>query len=1231
MGKTKLIQLVISICVYSSILMSDLAHASGDSCMFQVSSDEMPPNIVFLIDNGVMMQQITWHADFDNDVDYTPFEAVESDVVPNGAAGNGFFNENGYAIFLTGGVFYLVPVRDDLTLVTKTRLQETGGKGSATWTINDKTITLPGVPSSTIDADGVKDNAEVFRYSKNYMNWLFFSGNYTGNGSDLPDKSRLYYAKKALLNVGKLASNKAKFAIYNFTSTSEGASRVQPIGEVVSTLGGVPADNVLDTNYVNNINNMGAYLYSPLAEGLASIGGYINSDSFGIIDSTNYCQKSYAIVVSAGISSEDKSDLNQEIPGRLDDYDEDGSDGVGIDGPGQGTLTVDEVTYTITTGFNGSTYLDDVAHYLYSYDISVDNDEIGGFQNLVTYTVGFMASQETQAFLINTSNNGNGYPNLNDSSHPGYGKFHFEAETAQGLSQAILDAVNVIISKPATFVAPVVPVTRTTSGDKIYMAFFIPTEENFWEGYVSKFSLNSQNEIIDANGDPATWPNGAMREEAVPFWTTKDWANTANTNRNIYTYLGTNLDLTAAENDFDTTNSDLTDLLLGFPADITVNGTVVIGRDKVINFVRGADVFDQDEDTDTSENRDFITGDVLHSEPVVFTYHYADNTTTTMVYFGANDGMLHAVLDETDPDIDTYGDENTHGTEAWSFIPPDQLIRLKYMIEGTIHKEFVDSSPKIYFHDANQDGFVDPDAGDKVILVCGERKGGTSYFGLDVTVPDDPKYMWRIGSGNEDTIIRYDGKTLAFGVNSWVGNLTTEMYNDYMSGDMTTYPFVWGLIVSSIATGPEEGILELTNIRRHAGGTFQNDENLTLWDGVARTWTNAAMVMGDELTPDVIVSELGESWSEPQFGLVKTTNDDTDGTAVFFIGGGYSENNSAGKIVVAIDVFTGEVVRKFTDINTYTTDTEHTTDTNIYYSVPSSVKVVDEDNNGFVDKVYVGDLGGQVWRFGQVSFDSDGNTLSFPDSDENINNWTGQILFRAPTDVVDAVSYTRKFFYPPSVTLEHGYDLIFIGTGDREAACDTTTGADRIYSIKDTHGSNTLIEADLVDVTDPLATTPNLDLTNSDVDLNGQYDQGWYIRLVDQSDAAVGEKVLANGTVFYKTLYITTFTPNNHPCLPGGEARLYAVNYKTGRAVLFLGGDIDGDGNADLTRSVMIGGGIPSKPVMVIKQESRKILISVGSTVPETTSEILDAGIIGIDPLEPAKNFFIRYWRQLFG
>jgi hypothetical protein len=1232
--------------ICSLIFIGNTAHASGDSCMFEVTEDQMPPKIVLFIDNGVSMTHAVWHADFDNDVDFTPIEGVETDVVPNGAAGNGFFNENGYGIFKTAGSYYLVPVGDDLELDTGIRFEETGGKASATWTIgeppNEKTITLPPEASSSKDENDIIDNAGFFRYSKNYLNWLFFYKAPLDINNDgvnetvyddtaLPDKSRFYYAKQALLTVGKLSSNKALFGIYNF-SNDEGSSNVQGLDNVVELpLGATPEENILNSDYINNINNMGTVIYSPLAEGLATIGGDIDSNAFGSLGSTNYCERVFVIVVSTGLSSEDQSDSNSAIPDPLKvDHDQDGTDGYGNNGPGQGTLTVDGTDHTILTRYNGSTYLDDVAHYFFTHDMRVSNDTMNGWQNVMTYTVGFMASAESRMFLINTSNNGNGNPNLTNSSHPEYGKYHFDAQSPNGLSQAILDAVNSILSKPTTFVAPVVPVTRTTSGDKIYMAFFIPSEDNnFWEGYVNKFGLNAQNEIIDANGNPATWANGAMREEAVPIWSTKDWVNIDNTNRNIYTYLGTDSDLIDSDNAFITSNSNLTDRILGYPTDITVNGSSVDGINKVINYVRGADVLDQDEDTNTDENRDFITGDVLHSEPLVFTYHYANNPAKTMVFFGANDGMLHAVLDQTDPDITVSGDETHFGTEAWSFIPPDQLIRLKYLIEGTSHMEFVDSSPKIYFHDEDKNGLVDPAAGDKVILVCGERRGGSSYFALDVTVPEAPKYMWRIGSGNDNTIITYDTRTLDFAVNNWVGDLTTAMYNDWMSGDMTVAPFVWGQIGSLITTGAQTGILELINIRRHAGGSFQDDEALTLWDG-AGGWDDAAQVEGSELAPDVFILELGESWSVPQFGLVKTTDSDTDGTAVLFIGGGYSEYNAAGRAVVAVNVFTGDVVRKFTDVTTYTTDIAHTTDTNIYYSVPSTVKVIDEDNNGFVDKIYVGDLGGQMWRIGQVTVDSDGTALSFPDGDENINNWTAQILFRAPTYVVDSVTYRRKFFFAPSVTMEQGYDLVFMGTGCRESACDTTTGADRIYSVKDTHGSTTLTETDLVDVTDPLATTPNLDYATGDVDLNGQYDQGWYIRLVDQNGAAVGEKVLAKSTVFYKTLYITTFTPNNHPCLPGGEGKLYALDYKTGAAVLFLGSDIDGDGNPDLTRGVAIGGGIPSKPVMVITRTSRKLLISIGSTTPEATSEVLDAGVVRIDPLGPSKNFFLKWWRQLF-
>ncbi len=675
---------------------------------------------------------------------------------------------------------------------------------------------------------------------------------------------------------------------------------------------------------------------------------------------------------------------------------------------------------------------------------------------------------------------------------------------------------NSILSRTSTFTAPVVPATRTFSGDKIYMAFFKPDEGNFWQGNVAKFGISADNRIIDANGNPATQPNGAVKEDAVPYWATKDWADDSksnfihNVNRHIYTYL-------TGLTPFSSDNTGLTAAILGNPTRSPAD---------IINYVRGADVLDEDGDGDVTENRTVIIGDALHSEPSIFQYRYANKSSKTMVYFGANDGMLHAVLDT----VQSSGTGlMNYGREEWAFIPPDQLPRLKEMIEGFGHQVYVDSTPGIYFNDTDKDGLVDTADGDKVILVCGERKGGSGYFALDVTDPFYPQYLWRINS-----------------------------YDDSEPG---------------------------------------------------------------KPGPATVIAEMGQTWSEPRFGLVKTSNGDTAGTPVFFVGGGYSSNNSSGKAVIAVNVLTGVVVKKFSGLP------------GMNFSFASSVAVIDENDNGFVDKIYVGDLGGQMWRFSSF-VDSGGNSLVFPNCNENINSWTGQVFFK--TDETHA----RKFFFPPSVTLEKGYDMVFMGTGDRENACCnngaftcTSTAPDIIAGVKDTHSnqpvvgesdsSGSFFAGDLVDVTNPIAVSPDLTVSN-DTDSNGIIDKGWYIRLLDDSGNAVGEKVLAAGVVFFKTLYITTFTPNNDPYVPGGDARLYALNYLTGEAVL----DFDLDSNKD--RSLTIGEGIPSKPVALITKINTKLMISVGSANPGVAGPTLGAGVKNIEPLLPPVNFFYRYWREVF-
>ena len=926
-------------------------------------------------------------------------------------------------------------------------------------------------------------------------------------------------------------------------------------------------DGSLDSAFVNNINNLSTVNHSPLAEGLATIGGYFDSPSSGVVDS--YCQRNFVLVVSPGMSSEDLAPAAGSEPPSFSDYDDDG-----LDSSDPVTLIIDDVSVIIPQNVNGSTWLDDVAHYM------ATNDMVGyqpGAQYVNTYTVGFMGSEGNKRFLINTSNNGNDNTNLYDSSDPEYGKYHFEAASPELLAQSIIDALTAILENSNTFAAPVVPITRTTSGNRIYLSFFTPSgTSNFWEGNVVKFGLGSALQIEDKNGLSATYANGALKEDAEAYWQTVDWADSTkdnymdNTGRNIYTYLGTDEVIGADGNAFNSTN--ITAAMLALPTD-PIDPTAPedpVYMEEIINYVRGADVFDEDGDEVVTENRKLITGSVLHSEPLVYQYLHSTGTipvnsvvadpsvsaagkivwgteggsatvtslsstelvyenlqmpfaegellfvsgssTTakvdqdsevvdvalypTMVFYGANDGMLHAVRD-------------VDGIEAWGFIPPNQLARLKLLVEGTGHQYYVDSSPKMYLHDVYGNGFIDIADGDKVILVSGERKGSSGYFALDVTDPEVPKFLWRINSGTD------------------------------LSPDTAAYT----------------------------------------------------------------ITQLGESWSEPHFGKVKTSDTDADtGTPVMIIGGGYSDTN-AGSAILIIDVLTGEPIKIFDGTNSAGMD----------YSIPSEVRVLDTDRNGFIDKLYVGDTGGQLWRIG--SFEE-----TFHAADENIAGWQAQMIFTAGCNESDCtdnfdnnnnglINELRTFYYPPTVVLRENYDLVFIGSGDRENPCHWDT-QDEMYSIQDDHSllppDTAWTRNDLTDITDP---TVALDPTK----------KGWLLRLNS------GEKVLSSGTVFAGTLYFTTFTPNDDPCLPGGLASLYAVDYRDGSAVL----NLDKDTEEVLERSIVIGGGIPSKTVIVISDGGQEMLISVGSVNPDENSPSLGAGIVQPDVLPEGGNLNIIRWREV--
>jgi hypothetical protein len=86
-----------------------------------------------------------------------------------------------------------------------------------------------------------------------------------------------------------------------------------------------------------------------------------------------------------------------------------------------------------------------------------------------------------------------------------------------------------------------------------------------------------------------------------------------------------------------------------------------------------------------------------------------------MIFFGANDGMIHAVDART-------------GYEVWAFIPYNLLPKLRTLTDGQSVDQFdyfVDSSPKI--------AEVKLNGSWRTLLLIGEGPGGTFYQAFDVT------------------------------------------------------------------------------------------------------------------------------------------------------------------------------------------------------------------------------------------------------------------------------------------------------------------------------------------------------------------------------------------------------------------------------------------------------------------------------------------------------------------
>ena len=283
-----------------------------------------------------------------------------------------------------------------------------------------------------------------------------------------------------------------------------------------------------------------------------------------------------------------------------------------------------------------------------------------------------------------------------------------------------------------------------------------------------------------------------------------------------------------------------------------------------------------------------------------------------------------------------------------------------------------------------------------------------------------------------------------------------------------------------------------------------------------------------------------------------------------------------GRGIMVLDAVTGDVVwqAKYGATGGATCKGTPCQLSEMKYSIPADITLVDRNYDGLIDRLYAADLGGNLWRV---------------DLATSISDWqVTQIAALGGTGTTK-----RKFFFPPDVVVTKNFDAVVAISGDREHPLLSNTAnsvVNRFYMIKDTQVSGP--SSSWVTVHDDTLTTANTkpaDLYNATASVYDNSGRGFYMSLLGSGEKGVNAPTTFGGSVYFGTnrpIASTSLTCQANL----GEARGYTVNFVTGasKSTVFDGGGLPPspvtgvveithkDGNGDTTTSYVpfvIGGG----------------------------------------------------------
>lgn len=706
---------------------------------------------------------------------------------------------------------------------------------------------------------------------------------------------------------------------------------------------------------------------------------------------------------------------------------------------------------------------------------------------------------------------------LTETANKGNGKY-YTASDPSGLADAFDSVLNdVQVTANAIYAPPVIPrnpENQIQSGDKVFMAFFKPQSDGRWLGNLKAYSLIN-GELRDADNVAAVYP----QDPAAAGYVAGKEGYIKDTARSYWS---------AAADGLDVAKGGAGKLLDDNNSRDVYTFTFVDAVDYLVN--------DVNPKTDlTDPNNDF---------------RETTNPKLTAALLDAASAAERATILSNTLAGTTFKDENG-ATQSWT-------------LGDIVHSEpFVEAYKQ---NDNTYKNYIFVGANDGMLHVFDAADGQEKW--AFIPPKQLPRLKLLLPANNPQKLHHYfvDGSPVVVEIN----NEKILFFGEGRGGER-----YYALNV----TDP------LTPV-----WLYQVDEQIL----ETAAFTDVDFIDG--------AAVLGQSWAKPQLKKIRVK--DADGIPilydVFLLAGGYdaryedptfsvpSPNNIAGRAIYTIDATSGSLV----GLNVNGGNWRDASDQSIMNHSILGVTGFDAFNQGYMTRVYAGDLGGNLFA---ARYDDARDT------------WEELLLLDLPEDLVTFTDTTnqsvtkkrgQKFMTRPDATLEKNGECVYFGTGDRENLTDTDR-VDAFYAVCNKweplidNNGDIVIDAegdyeykpvllgDLVDVTGNLLQDSADATERATIAAALANGPGWFLRMEHP-----GEKITSSPKVIGGKIFFTTFTPgaeginNSDPCVTSfdlGVSRLYAIDYRTGAAVMELD---DTGGLSKDDRSTVIGTSVAYEPVL---------------------------------------------------